>query len=152
MTHHPFLNPHSSKIILDQKSIHLSPFIMVRAGAIATALAVAGNCAVYITMTRGLHLTPQAELFGAMRTLRLVPLIGATCVIGAVSTAALFALNTLTQEPLRLFRMFALVVFVLSCVGLLVIPLTPLLRLIGLCSLTLTAAAIVTPLTYYTNI
>ena len=90
MSHHPFLNPQSSKAILEYRSIHLSPAAISGSGALGTILAVAANGLIYTAATQGFHIALNATWFGATRTLTLALVAGTTFALGVVATGTLF--------------------------------------------------------------
>lgn len=150
MTHHPFLNPHSSKAILDHHTEHLEPTKIWLAGFVGTLLAILGGGAIWYAATSALHLTLAAVLFGTSRALALPTLFVGTVALGAFVTTVLFILNKLTQEPLRLFRTLTLIIFLLACITLFALPLSPAQRMVGLMLLAVETMAVVTPLTRFT--
>ena len=151
MTNHPFLNPHSSRSLLSHRPTNLSATKIWLAGALGTSLSTVGSAVVWLMCTQVFDITLTTTLRNTAYTLHLLPLLALSVFFGITATLILYGLGKIIDQPLRMFRLVSVLVFLAESFALLMLPLSPTLRLIGFVLCALQNTTIVTPLIRYTQ-
>jgi hypothetical protein len=151
MSNHPFLNPHSSKILLDTQPEHLVPIKIFFSACAGTLLCVLGNVIIGYVATSTLHIKLTLPFTEPPQNLSLTMLAGANIIWGVAVSLFIYFLNRFTQRPVMIFRIVLLIFFLLYSLTILSLPLPPLLRLIGFIFGSVAHVSLATPLTRYTT-
>lgn len=151
MTNHPFLNPHSSRSLLSHRPTNLSATKIWLAGALGTSLSTIGSAVVWLMCTQVFDIALTTKLRDNTYTLHLLPLLAVSVFIGITATLLLYGLGKIIHQPLRIFRLVSVLFFLAESFALLMLPLSPTLRLIGFMVCALQTTTIITPLIRYTQ-
>ncbi len=151
MNNHPFLNPHSSKALLDERTEHLVPIKILFSACAGTLMSILGNVIVGYFVITTLHINLVIPFTSPPQNISLGMLASINLVWGSVVSILIYLLNRFTQRPVMIFRAVLLVFFLLFSFAVVSLPLPPLLRLIIFILGSIAHVTLVTPLTRFTH-
>lgn len=149
MSHHPFLNPASSRGYVAAEHQHLLWKNICFAGGIGTLLAVLTTGLLWYCMEIIFKVSSEMVVGSHIVSLTLQRSLLLSGSGGVVLSSYMMALNALVQQPFKVFRYTVLCAYLLSCCVVLVLPCTSLQKLWLLLISTGNVGVLTTVLTRY---